>query len=47
MKEITITLSEAEAQVVSKALYNLSIRTESPIEEEIADNIYIRIKAEA
>ena len=47
MKEITITLSEAEAQVACKALYNLSIHTESPVEEEIADNVYIKIKREA
>ena len=47
MKEITITLNEAEAQIASNALYNFSIHAENPIEEEIADNIYIKIKAEA
>lgn len=47
MKEITITLNEAEATILRKALLKFSISTDSPIEEEVADNIYIKTKAEA
>lgn len=45
--EITITLNEAEATILRKALLQFSTSTTSPVEEEVADTIYIKSKAEA